>query len=399
MIDKYDEKRIADLISFSRGIMKGENGKTLMDRYKDAIDSVTPFDVIELENRQMKNGVSTSDIKKSIGKVLNAFYSSLSNYKWEEQAEGTFLYYLMLENRALELKLNTIKQILKKFHMEESFTYPMLRKKLIPLFLKILDFDNHYVKKENILFPYIEKHWNNYNPIKVMWSLHDDIRYSLKGIILILENQQGIWDQLNIEIGKFFFLTFGMIIKEERIVYPVAVETIPKEDWKKMHLQSFELPFPYIETPIKPEVIIKDSTWQKECSFKTESGEVSMDQLELIFGSLPVEMTMIDENDKVAFFSDSDSRIFLRSSAIIGRDVQNCHPPESVHIVNEIISAFKEGTKEKAEFWFKYKERLIFTVYHALHDKSGKYRGILEVSQDISRFKDLEGERRLLNWD
>ncbi|MCK5201921.1 MAG: hypothetical protein KAR21_26390, partial [Spirochaetales bacterium] len=171
MIDKYDEKRIADLISFSRGIMKGENGKTLMDRYKDAIDSVTPFDVIELENRQMKNGVSTSDIKKSIGKVLNAFYSSLSNYKWEEQAEGTFLYYLMLENRALELKLNTIKQILKKFHMEESFTYPMLRKKLIPLFLKILDFDNHYVKKENILFPYIEKHWNNYNPIKVMWSL------------------------------------------------------------------------------------------------------------------------------------------------------------------------------------------------------------------------------------
>ena len=399
MIDKYDEKRIADLISFSRGIMKGENGKTLMDRYKDAIDSVTPFDVIELENRQMKNGVSTSDIKKSIGKVLNAFYSSLSNYKWEEQAEGTFLYYLMLENRALELKLNTIKQILKKFHMEESFTYPMLRKKLIPLFLKILDFDNHYVKKENILFPYIEKHWNNYNPIKVMWSLHDDIRYSLKGIILILENQQGIWDQLNIEIGKFFFLTFGMIIKEERIVYPVAVETIPKEDWKKMHLQSFELPFPYIETPIKPEVIIKDSTWQKECSFKTESGEVSMDQLELIFGSLPVEMTMIDENDKVAFFSDSDSRIFPRSSAIIGRDVQNCHPPESVHIVNEIISAFKEGTKEKAEFWFKYKERLIFTVYHALHDKSGKYRGILEVSQDISRFKDLEGERRLLNWD
>ena len=110
-------------------------------------------------------------------------------------------------------------------------------------------------------------------------------------------------------------------------------------------------------------------------------------------------MTMIDENDKVVFFSDSDSRIFPRSSAIIGRDVQNCHPPESVHIVNEIISAFKKGTKEKAEFWFKYKEILIFTAYHALHDKSGNYRGILEVSQDISRFKDLEGERKLLNWD
>lgn len=399
MVDSYNEKQIEDLISFSMGIMKGENGKALMDLYKEAIDNVTPFDVIELENRQMKSGVSTSDIKKSIGKILNAFYSSLASYKWDKPGEGTFIYYLMLENRALELKLNTIKQILKKYHMEELFTYQMLRNKLIPLFLEILDFDNHYIKKENILFPYIEKYWNNYNPIKVMWSLHDDIRNSLKEIILILENPQGIWDQLNIEIGKFFFLTFGMIIKEERIVYPVAVETIPIKEWQNMHLQSFELPFTFIKAPKKPEIIIKDSAWANECSFKTESGEVSLDQLELIFGSLPVEMTMIDENDKVVFFSDSHNRIFPRSSAIIGRDVQNCHPPESVHIVNEIISAFKKGKKEKAEFWFKYKERLIFTVYHALHDKSGKYRGILEVSQDISRFRELEGERKLLSWE
>ncbi len=399
MADNFDEKQITDLISFSMGIIRGGNGKALMEQYKEAIDNVTPFDVIELENRQMKNGVSISDIKKSIGKILNAFYLPLSSYEWDKPGEGTFIYYLMLENRALESKLNTMKDILKKFHMEELFTYQMLRKKLLPLFLEILDFDNHYIKKENILFPYIEKHWNSYNPIKVMWSLHDDIRNSLREIILILENPGKIWDQLNIEIGKFFFLTFGMIIKEERIVYPAAVETIPEKDWQSMHFQSFELPFTFIETPEKPEVIIKDSAWQKECSFRTESGEVSLDQLELIFGSLPVEMTMIDENDKVVFFSDSDNRIFPRSSAIIGRDVQNCHPPESVHIVNEIISAFRNGTKENAEFWFNYKDRLIFTVYHALHDKVGKYRGVLEVSQDISRFKDLEGEKKLLNWD
>ncbi len=397
--NKFDEKRIIDLLFFSKGIMMGENGKDLMEQYKDAIDNVTPFDVIELENRQMNNRISTSDIKKSIGKILNAFYTSLSNYKWEKPAEGTFLYYLMLENRALEEKLNTIKQILKKYHTEESFTYPKLRQKLIPLFLEIIDFDEHYIKKENILFPYIEKYWDNYNPVKVMWSLHDDIRNSLKEIILILENPGRIWDQLNIEIGRFFFLTFGMIIKEERIIYPVAIETIPEKDWKKMHLQSFDLPFIFIETPKKPEIIIKEGLWHKECTFKTDSGEVSLDQLELIFGNLTVEMTMIDENDKVVFFSESESRIFPRSSAIIGRDVQNCHPPESVHIVNEIISAFKKGTKQKAEFWFNFKDKLIFTSYYALHDKSGSYKGILEVSQDITRFKNLEGERKLLNWD
>lgn len=399
MTDKFDEKRIIDLLFFSKGIMLGENGKDLINLYKDAIDNVTPFDIIEMENRQMKNRISTPDIKKSIGKVLNAFYSSLSNYEWEKPAEGTFLYYLMLENRALEEKLNNIKQILKKFHTEETFTYPLLRQKLIPLFLEILDFDEHYIKKENILFPYIEKYWDNYNPIKVMWSLHDDIRNSLKEIILILENPNRIWDQLNIEIGRFFFLTFGMIIKEDRIIYPVAIETIPKKDLQKMHLQSFDLSFTFIETPKKPDIIIKEGSWQKECSFITETGEVSMDQLQLIFGNLPVEMTMIDEKNKVVFFSDSDNRIFPRSSAIIGRDVQNCHPPESVHIVNEIIETFKKGTKQKAEFWFKFKENFIFTSYYALHDKSGTYRGILEVSQDISKFQNLEGERRLLNWD
>ncbi len=397
---KYiDEKQLEDLIAFSRGIMSGKNGKKLIERYQNAIDKVTPFDVIELENRQMNSGVSTVDIKKSIGKILNAFYTPLSSYEWKKPAKGTFLYYLMLENRAMEQKLNTIKQILKKYHTEDSFTYPMLRQKLIPLFLEILDFDEHYIKKENILFPYIEKYWNNYNPIKVMWSLHDDIRNSLKEIILILENPSRIWDQLNIEIGRFFFLTFGMIIKEERIIFPVAIETIPEKDWQNMHLQSFNLPFTFIETPIKPEIIIKEGSWQKECSFKTETGEISLDQMEMIFGNLPVEMTMIDENNKVVFFSESENRIFPRSSAIIGRDVQNCHPPESVHIVNEIISAFKKGTKEKAEFWFNFKEKLIFTTYYALHNISGTYKGILEVSQDISRFKDMEGERKLLNWD
>jgi len=399
MKNNFNEKRIVDLLLFSKGIMIGKNGKELIEQYRNAIDNVTPFDIIELENRQINNRISTSDIKKSIGKILNALYSSLSSYEWEKPVEGTFLYYLMLENRALEKKLNTIKRILKSYHTNESFTYPQLRQKLIPLFLEILEFDNHYIKKENILFPYLEKNWQNYNLIKVMWSLHDDIRNSLKEIILILENPAGIWDQLNIKIGRFFFLTFGMIIKEDRIIYPAAIETIPKEDWQQMHLQSFEIPFTFIEIPKKPEIIIKEGSWQKECLFKTDSGEVSLDQLELIFGNLPVEITMIDENDKVVFFSDSENRIFPRSSAIIGRDVQNCHPPESVHIVNEIIETFKKGIKQKAEFWFNFKEKSIFTSYYALHDKSGTYKGILEVSQDITKFKNLEGERRLLNWD
>jgi len=399
MKNNLDEKQIQNLLTFSRGIMNGENGKNLIEKYKESISTVTPLEVIELENRQIKSGIPTSKIKKNIGQVLNTFFLSLSEYKWENPPEGTFLYYLMKENRALEIRLNTVKQILKDYNTNTEFTYQNLRNKLIPIFLEILDFDKHYIKKENILFPYLEKYWHNYNPIKVMWSLHDDIRNSLKKLLLIIENPGSQWNDLNIEIGKFFFLVIGMIFKEEKIIFPAAFETIPEKEWKTMHLQSFEMPFSLIESPIKPEIIIKEGKWQKECTYKADSGEISLDQLEMIFRNLPVELTMIDDNDKVVFFSDSDNRIFPRSPAIIGRAVQNCHPPESVHIVNEIIETFKKGTKQKAEFWFNFRNKFVFTTYYALHNKSGTYKGILEVSQDISRFKNLEGERRLLNWD
>ncbi len=396
--DKFSRQRVEELLAFSRGIIKGENGRKLIEKYKAAIDTLTPHDMLILEDEQLKLGISPSLIKKSIGKIINAFYKTLSGYEWHKPSEGEFLYYLMQENRELENRLSAIKKLLKEFKQGGEKVFYHLKSKLLPLFIELMEFDTHYIKKENILFPYLEKLWDNYLPLKVMWSLHDDIRKSLKCILSMLQDRWSLWDDLNREIGNYFFLTYGMIFKEDLIVFPVAYETVPEKYWEEMHVRSFEFPFPFINPPERPEIIIKHGNWQQNTFFQTETGNLNFEQMQILLSLLPVDLTVIDENDRVVYFTRSEERIFPRSSAIIGRKVQNCHPPESVNMVEKIISSFKDGSKDKAQFWITLKRRKLLIQYFAMRDDKGSYKGILEVSQDITEIQSLKGEKRLLDW-
>ena len=130
-----------------------------------------------------------------------------------------------------------------------------------------------------------------------------------------------------------------------------------------------------------------------------DTGLLKPEQISLMLNHLPVDITFVDENDEVSYFSGAKHRIFPRSKAIIGRKVQNCHPPESVHIVNEIIAAFRSGEKEHAEFWIQMKGRFIHIRYFVLRNESGEYKGTIEVSQDVTEIRQLQGERRLLDWN
>ncbi len=138
---------------------------------------------------------------------------------------------------------------------------------------------------------------------------------------------------------------------------------------------------------------------QKDQSqIQLSQGLLTAEQIDLLLKNLPVDITFVDENDKVRYYSDTKERIFPRSPAIIGRDVQNCHPPKSVHIVNDIVKKFKEKKKDVAEFWIQMNGKFIYIRYFPVYDENGAYKGILEVSQDVSDIKKLEGERRLLDW-
>jgi DUF438 domain-containing protein len=264
------------------------------------------------------------------------------------------------------------------------------------------EYEKHFARKENVLFPFLEKAWVNYKPLIVMWSLHDDIRKIWKTLITDIDIENEFSAVIFKDIGELFFLMYGMIFKEELVVYPIAMETLDEYTWDKIRSQEAEIGYSYIEAPVYK--IAKKEEEQEIHSeiistlFKSETGIMSQEQVINIFNTLPLDITFIDENDEVKFFSNPKDRFFPRSPAIIGRKVQNCHPPESVHIVESILAAFKKGEKTEAEFWIQMKGKFIFIRYFPVKDKEGKYIGTLEVSQDIADIKKLEGEQRLLDW-
>jgi len=390
-----NEKRVNDLLEFSNKMMSGGKGVELIKEYQDAINHITPNDMLKLEDMQMEADVSVSKIKGGVDKIINVFYKSLSDYKWNKPKENTFLYYLMKENEAFSKKLNDIKVILKKGNIKNS------KNELLISFKELTNIESHYVKKENILFPYLENKLERYHALNVMWSLHDDARKKLKTIIKTLEETTTNEKELQIEIGEAFFLLFGLIQKENLIVYPVASEVINEKDFKKMHLQSFEYEFAFIDTPKKPEKTNEESPLAgfNEYLLKTDTGMLTAEQVLLTLNNLPLDITVVDENNKVRFFSKPDERFFPRSPAIIGRDVKNCHPPESVHIVERIVAAFKNGEKDTAKFWLTLKGKFILIQYFAIRNDKNEYKGVIEVSQDVTEIRNLEGTQTLLDWD
>jgi len=404
-------KRVDNLFAFCIGIINHENGKELIEKHQFSIDQLTPHDVIEVTDKLVKTKIDTEVIKKSIGKILNVFYKPITQYPWEKPQKGHFLYYLMEENRAIEQILNKIKVSLKlinkKSKQNESFIdeYKKMRK----ILLRLIDFEAHYDKKENILFPYIEKKWEDYRCVQIMWSFHDDIRRKLKELEQILQKEEPDLKELNREIALLFFLIVPIIFREEEIMFPVLLETLSAKEFSDMNEMSTEIGYVYDVQANKAD-IEAFSNFAKMQSDKSEEekfldGIIDLDtgflipeQIKIMLNTLPIDITYVDENDVVRYFSSPKDRFFTRSKAIIGRTVQNCHPPESIHVVTQIVDSFKSGEKDEANFWIQMKGKFVLIRYFALRDESGKYKGTLEVSQDITEIRKLEGEQRLLDW-
>jgi hypothetical protein len=259
-------------------------------------------------------------------------------------------------------------------------------------------YELHYIKKENILFPYIEKTIADYRCLQLMWSFHDDYRRLLKKLLLMLDNKKPELKELQKLIGDLFFVLLPIMFREEFILFPEALRSIPDEAWGDMLLHGNELGWCYIDAPIIVAELKNNTNATKTGMVDLVTGQLTPEQIILMMEHLQLDVTYVDENDEVRYFSGLKHRIFPRSKAIIGRKVQNCHPKESVHVVNEIVQAFRDGSKDKADFWIQMKGRFVKISYYALRDDSNNYKGTIEVSQDISDIRTLEGEKRLLDW-
>ena len=404
------EEKIRKLVEYCQGLYRGENGKDLYLRYLDEIQSITPMELVLVENEQLKMGMTPKELLTVVDKLINVFYKSLSSYAWKRPDPDTFLWDLMQENSGLRAYLDEFKEKIKNNELDA------LVPDLYEFVKKTKTYNAHLLKIENILFPYMERKAERFDGLKIMWSLHDELRGLWKTMMTQLEvsgedmsvDDANIdFDELNINLGRLYFLLYGLAQKQELILFPTATELLTDMELAAMREQSVEYAFPFIVTPeIKLSGISAQTAKQqmgldpnrlKEL-FVTSTGHMDMEQLEILLNLLPVDMTLVDENDKVAFFSRPKDRIFPRSVAIIGRDVRNCHPPESVHVVEDILASFKRGEKDEAAFWIQMRGMFIHIQYFAMRNEAGEYRGTLEVSQEISGLRALEGERRLLEW-
>ena len=280
--------------------------------------------------------------------------------------------------------------------------------KYFNIFNQLITIEKRFARKENQLFPYLEKHgWNG--PSQGMWSFHDNLRDQIR--FLKNHNKERSFDNIRENLPFLISGIQNLLTVEDTRLFPNAMELLSKEDWEEFYEGDEEMGWMLLEKP-KPYPAISeeyihpgDDFTERELSFSTEDsfhldeGYMTPDQVNLLLRFLPIDITYVDENDKVIFYNRGDNRVFPRSKGIIGREVRFCHPPKSVDMVLRIVEEFKAGTRDVAEFWFNFRGQIIHIRYFAIRDKEKKYRGVIEMSQDITEIQKLEGEKRLLDWD
>jgi DUF438 domain-containing protein len=392
----HKENRIKKLVELFQLVIRGELSTELVSHYQQVIDLAQPGDVIGVVDELVKLQIPMPELKVGINKALNLLNKSLQNFPYQAPAPGSYLHTFVQNNSQIDLRLKAIRPLLKELNQDPSnqHTRNELKQKLTDLF-KI---DLHYQIKENVLFPVIEKYLSDYRCLQVMWSFHDDIRRNLKETIQMLDTPEFDLKKFNRLAGDIFFNIYAIKFREERILFPIVTQMINEKELNSLMGESLEIGFPFVQPEkLTEDVKTGETTISGEIDLK--SGHLTAEQIRLVFNHLPVDITYVDENNKVKFFSTPEKRIFRRTNSIIGRDVKNCHPHESVHVVEKIVEAFRNGEKDKASFWIQMKGEFILIQYFAVRDEAGNYKGVVEVSQEITGIRSLQGEKRLLDWD
>ena len=383
------EQRIVALKGIIEDLHKGADVKTLKQRFLEIIRDVGPSEIANMEQRLISEGMPEQEIKRLCDVHVEVFRESLEDKVVPGLPAGHPVHTFMLENRRAE---GIICQIQAVHDIQKE-------KEELSGYLENLSAINiHYTRKENQLFPVLEAHGIS-GPSKVMWALHDDIRAMMKEVAERVKEGASTPK----EIQALIQMINDMIYKEEHILFPMALETLGDSDWAKVREGEEEIGYAWVKSaegwkPSEDDYQAKFPP-EKIGSLNLDTGLLTAEQVNLLLKHLPVDISFVDENDKVAYYSQTEDRIFPRSPGVIGRTVQNCHPPKSVHIVEKMLQEFKAGNKDSAEFWIQMKGKFLLIRYFAVRDNSGTYKGTIEVSQDVTSIRGLEGEKRLLDWE
>ena len=366
--------------------------ENIREDFMRVVRELTPVEIAQVEQKLVEEGMPPESIQLMCNIHLDVFKEALDEDSLH--VDSWHPLHILIEehrdilNRTKELRDLTGKIIAGNYDGEDI--------RRLQSSIQYLDsLEAYFSKEENVLFPYLERH-GLVQPPAIMWKEHDEVRNLRKKMKIEYENlKNGDPNKVNelaITISELFT---NHIYKEHKILFPSALKLLSKNEWESIRVEfdeigysSFE-PMPFVSS----EEVSKNNG--VEGLVNLGSGFLKVDQLLLMLNSLPFDITFVDENDTVRYFSEGKERIFVRTRAIIGRKVQNCHPQKSAHVVNRILEDFKNGVRDVAEFWLNLGPKIVHIRYFALRDTLGKYAGTLEVTQEISSIKALEGEKRI----
>ena len=385
---------------------EGRAPEEVKKRLMELMSKIPYGDVVEVEQELIGEGLPESEVLRLCDIHAAVLEGSIDLSGMLIVPPGHPVDTFKKENKELQGVVKKLRELFDKSEELYAAIGPVAYlNKVKSLFNSLMDVDKHYRRKENLLFPFLERYGIT-GPPKVMWGKHDETRVLLKNAMESLSSASyNNPDQVKFTIDAYLQpaakAITDMIMKEEEILLPMTMDKLTDADWYEIYRQTNEIGYclydPIIEW--KPEGIqLSEQRSAEEGTISLPSGKFSAEELMAVLNTLPVDLTFVDRNDKVKYFTQGNERIFDRNRAILGRDVRMCHPPSSVHIVDKIISDFKSGHADSAPFWIQMQGRFIHIEYFALRNEQGEYLGTLEVSQDLTAKRKLENEQRILNY-
>ncbi len=382
----------------------GRSKDEVTKEFKALFGGVSSEEIAAIEATLVQEGMPVEEIQKMCDVHAAIMGTSVENIHIPAKAIDTAghpVYQLEVENKAIENLIST--QLMPAINEYARLASEPNSFKVLEALNGLADVDKHYLRKENLIFPFLEGAGITAPP-KVMWGVHDEIRAMIKGAKVLVMGKRAEAVKVATDAAQ---KVSDMIFKERNILYPMMTNALSEDDWIKVENESDELGYCLVPptskwNPERVSVAKEVDAYSPEgkpsgSSINLGTGVLKPAQIELMLNHMPVDITFIDENDVVRYFSNSKERIFPRNKTIIGRLVQNCHPPKSMAVVEQILNDFKSGAKDNEDFWINMHGMMVYIRYFAVRDENGKYAGALEVSQEISAIKALQGEKRIMS--
>ncbi len=399
---KSNQERRETLKQLIRQLHDGADPQTLREQFEQTVGDITPQEIGMLEQELAQAGLPETEIKRLCDLHVQIFEGCLSSQSEVKTPSGHPVHTYVSENQTAMALLKDLRWELDRMGEEPGETiWAFTVNHLITLTNELAaGLHIHYLRKENQLFPLLEQHGLE-APSKVMWEVHDDIRAKAKSCQDLLKQPDRQIARTTLQ--EYLKTVEDMIFKEEKILFPMALEELTEQDWARVRRGEEEIGYGFTVVPggeWQPAHLAESQLVEPGTHFiDLDTGKLAPEVLNAILCNLPIDISFVDADDNVAYYSDSTHRIFPRSAAVIGRNVKNCHPPKSLHMVTEILEKFKRGEQNRAEFWLELKGQFIHIEYQAIRDRDGKYLGCLEVGQDGTHLRSLTGQRRLLEWE